>query len=97
MSVQLQYSYFPVREAEMKTRIEYVTLTPGEAIQVGSATITPYLLNHPVIDLGYRIESNGKSINKFGEKVTYKTSGVIFGVSGTDAQHSFFQLLHQFC
>lgn len=41
------------------------------------------------------MESNGKSINKFGEKVNYKTSGVLFGVSGTDAQHSFFQMLHQ--
>jgi phosphoribosyl 1,2-cyclic phosphodiesterase len=62
MSVQLQYSYFPVREAEMKARIEYVTLTPGETIQIGSATITPFMMNHPVIDFGYRIEADGKSI-----------------------------------
>ncbi|HCY14582.1 MAG: MBL fold metallo-hydrolase [Curvibacter sp. GWA2_64_110] len=62
MSVQLQYSYFPVREAEMKARIEYVTLAPEQPIQVGSATITPYLLNHPVINFGYRIESHGKSM-----------------------------------
>jgi phosphoribosyl 1,2-cyclic phosphodiesterase len=62
MSVQLQYSYFPVREAEMKARIEYVTLVPGETVQIGSAFVTPCMLNHPVIDFGYRIESNGKSI-----------------------------------
>lgn len=62
MSVQLQYSYFPVREAEMKARIEYVTLAPEQTIQIGSATITPYLLNHPVINFGYRIEANGKSV-----------------------------------
>ena len=62
MSIQLQYSYFPVREAEMKARIEYVNLVPGEAIQIGSATVTPCMLNHPVINFGYRIESNGKSI-----------------------------------
>jgi phosphoribosyl 1,2-cyclic phosphodiesterase len=62
MSVQLQYSYFPVREAEMKARIEYVTLAPEQSIQIGSATVTPYLLNHPVIDFGYRIESKGKSV-----------------------------------
>jgi phosphoribosyl 1,2-cyclic phosphodiesterase len=62
MSVQLQYSYFPVREAEMKARIEYVTLTPGQSIQIGTARVTPFLLNHPVIDFGYRIENNGKSI-----------------------------------
>jgi phosphoribosyl 1,2-cyclic phosphodiesterase len=62
MSVQLQYSYFPVREAEMKARIDYVTLAPEQSIQIGSATITPYLLNHPVINFGYRIEANGKSV-----------------------------------
>ena len=62
MSVQLQYSYFPVREAEMKGRIEYVTLAPNEQLQIGTATVTPCLLNHPVIDFGYRIDCNGKSV-----------------------------------
>jgi phosphoribosyl 1,2-cyclic phosphodiesterase len=62
MSVQLQYSFFPVREVEMKARIEYVTLMPNETIQVGSAKVTPCLLNHPVIDFGYRIECDGKSV-----------------------------------
>lgn len=62
MAVQLQYSYFPVREAEMKANIEYVTLAPNQSIQIGSATVTPCLLNHPVIDFGYRIDCNGKSV-----------------------------------
>ncbi len=62
MAVQLQYSYFPVREAELKARIDYVTLMPEEPVRIGSATITPYLLNHPVINLGYRIEADGKSV-----------------------------------
>ncbi len=62
MSVQLQYSYFPVREAEMKARIEYVTLAPDQSIRIGSATVTPCLMNHPVVDFGYRIEANGKSV-----------------------------------
>ena len=62
MSVQLQYSYFPVREAEMKARIEYVTLQPNETVSIGSARVTPVLLSHPVIDFGYRIECNGKSV-----------------------------------
>jgi len=62
MSVQLQYSYFPVREAELKARIEYVTLMPEESLQIGSATITPFMLNHPVINFGYRIEAGGKSV-----------------------------------
>ena len=62
MAVQLQYSYFPVREAEMKARIEHVTLRPSESVQVGSAEVTPCLLNHPVIDFGYRVQCNEKSV-----------------------------------
>jgi len=62
MAVQLQYSYFPVREEEMKARIEYVTLMPDQPVQIGSATVTPCLLNHPVVDFGYRIDCNGKSV-----------------------------------
>lgn len=62
MSVQLQYSYFPVREAEMKSNFEYVSLMPNQVSAVGEATVTPVLLNHPVINFGYRIDCNGKSI-----------------------------------
>ncbi len=62
IAIQLQYSYFPVREVEMKSRFEYVNVMPNEAVTVGSATVTPVLLNHPVINLGYRIECNGKSV-----------------------------------
>jgi phosphoribosyl 1,2-cyclic phosphodiesterase len=62
MAVQLQYSYFPVREAEMKAEIDYVTLAPEQSLQIGSATITPYLLNHPVINFGYRIDCGSKSV-----------------------------------
>jgi phosphoribosyl 1,2-cyclic phosphodiesterase len=62
MNVQLQYSFFPVREAEMKSRFEYVALMPNEAVHVGAAKITPTLLSHPVVNLGYRIDCNGKSM-----------------------------------
>ena len=62
MSVQMQYSYFPVREAEMKSSFEYVNVMPNEPVEVGTATVTPVLLNHPVINLGYRIDCNGKSV-----------------------------------
>ncbi len=41
------------------------------------------------------MESNGKSIDRNGERVTYNTSPVIWGDVGTNAQHSFFQMLHQ--
>ena len=41
------------------------------------------------------MESNGKSVNRFGEPVGYATGPVIFGEPGTNGQHSFYQLLHQ--
>ena len=41
------------------------------------------------------MESNGKSVNRFGEPVNYQTGPVIFGEPGTNGQHSFYQLLHQ--
>ncbi|MDO4492840.1 MAG: glucose-6-phosphate isomerase [Clostridia bacterium] len=41
------------------------------------------------------MESNGKSVNRFGEAVNYPTGPVIFGEPGTNGQHSFYQLLHQ--
>ena len=62
LSVQLQYSYFPIREAELNASVEYSTLKPGELVTIGSATITPILLNHPVLNFGYRIDCDGQSI-----------------------------------
>ena len=41
------------------------------------------------------MESNGKSVNRFGEPVHYATGPIIFGEPGTNGQHSFYQLLHQ--
>ena len=41
------------------------------------------------------MESNGKSVNRFGEAVNYQTGPIIFGEPGTNGQHSFYQLLHQ--
>jgi len=41
------------------------------------------------------MESNGKSVDKEGNQLTCPSSQVWFGDVGTNAQHSFFQLLHQ--
>jgi glucose-6-phosphate isomerase len=41
------------------------------------------------------MESNGKSVNRSGEKVTVKTGPIIWGEPGTNGQHAFYQLLHQ--
>lgn len=62
LSVQLQYSFFPIREAQLNARIEYATVKPGVPVKVGSATITPIILSHPVLNFGYRIDCDGQSL-----------------------------------
>ncbi|MFK7730483.1 MAG: glucose-6-phosphate isomerase, partial [Pseudomonadales bacterium] len=41
------------------------------------------------------MESNGKSVDLDGNPVTYATGPVVWGQSGSNGQHAFFQLLHQ--
>lgn len=41
------------------------------------------------------MESNGKSVDRNGEKLAYSTGPVIWGEPGTNGQHAFYQLLHQ--
>lgn len=41
------------------------------------------------------MESNGKAITRSGDYVKYTTGAILFGEPCTNAQHSFFQLLHQ--
>jgi glucose-6-phosphate isomerase len=41
------------------------------------------------------MESNGKYINRSGEKVEWQTGPVIWGEPGTNGQHAFYQLIHQ--
>ena len=41
------------------------------------------------------MESNGKSIGRDGNSVNYQTGTIIWGEPGTNAQHAFFQLIHQ--
>ncbi|MDT8405646.1 MAG: MBL fold metallo-hydrolase [Methylococcales bacterium] len=62
LRAQLQYSYFPIREAELKARLSYHTIPPREAVRIGAFTITPIVLNHPVLNYGYRVEHQGRSL-----------------------------------
>jgi len=60
--------------------------------------ILPYsqaLIRFPAHLQQLDMESNGKHVNRNGEKVGYPTGPVIFGEPGTNGQHSFYQLLHQ--
>ena len=62
LGVQLQNSYFPVSEAQMDATIEYRTLDFETPVEVGDAVVENIVMNHPVTNLGYRINCNGKSV-----------------------------------
>ncbi len=54
-----------------------------------------YLWRFPEYLQQLDMESSGKRASRSGEPVDYTTGPVIWGVPGTNAQHSFFQLIHQ--
>ena len=64
----------------------------------GATAVLPYsqaLSRFPAHLQQADMESNGKSVNRFGEPLDYVTGPLIFGEPGTNGQHSFYQLLHQ--
>jgi glucose-6-phosphate isomerase len=54
-----------------------------------------YLHRFPAYLQQLSMESNGKGITRSGEYVKYTTGPILFGEPATNAQHSFYQLLHQ--
>jgi glucose-6-phosphate isomerase len=63
-----------------------------------SLAVLPYdrrLHRFPAYLQQLEMESNGKSVTREGHPVDYPTGNVVWGEPGNNAQHSFFQLLHQ--
>jgi len=56
---------------------------------------TQYLRSLPAYLQQGIMESNGKSVGRNGKRVDFQTGTIIWGASGTNAQHAFFQLIHQ--
>ena len=54
-----------------------------------------YLSRFPAYCQQMDMESNGKSVDKDGNPVTYSTGPIEWGEPGTNGQHSFYQLIHQ--
>ncbi|KAH7121239.1 Phosphoglucose isomerase [Dendryphion nanum] len=54
-----------------------------------------YLHRFPAYLQQLSMESNGKAITRSGDYVKYTTGPIVFGEPATNAQHSFYQLLHQ--
>ena len=68
-----------------------VLMLPNTAVLPYSQALSRFPAHLQQLDM----ESNGKSVNRFGEPVNYVTGPIIFGEPGTNGQHSFYQLLHQ--
>ncbi len=59
------------------------------------APFDQYMSRFPAYLQQLFMESNGKAITRTGEYVKYSTESIVFGEPCTNAQHSFFQLVHQ--
>ena len=75
-----------------------ITIWYNNFFDAQSEVIIPYTeyLSHLPSYLQQSImESNGKSIDRNGAEVQYQTGNIVWGQTGTNSQHAFFQLLHQ--
>jgi len=67
-------------------------------LELPTLAVLPYdgrLKRFPAYLQQLDMESNGKSVNLAGEPLAHSTAPVIWGEPGNNAQHSFFQMLHQ--
>lgn len=65
---------------------------------INAHTVLPYdgrLSHFPNYLTQLEMESNGKSVKRTGESVNYRTCPILWGDIGSNAQHAFYQLLHQ--
>jgi len=75
-----------------------ITIWYNNFWEVETEAIIPYsqyLRNLPAYLQQAIMESNGKGVDRNGKGVDYQTGNIIWGASGTNAQHAFFQLMHQ--
>jgi glucose-6-phosphate isomerase len=67
-------------------------------LKLPTLAVLPYdqrLARLPAYLQQLEMESNGKTVSSSGERVDYPTAPVVWGEPGSNAQHSFFQMLHQ--
>ena len=86
----------PLQNAAMMDAL--ISVYERNVLGYGITAMLPYsqaLSRFPAHLQQASMESNGKSVNRFGEPMNYKTGEVLFGEPGTNGQHSFYQLLHQ--
>jgi len=90
------------REAPLKENIPLIggllSVYYSNFFQAQTHLVTPfdqYLHRFPAYLQQLSMESNGKTITSNGSPAKYTTGAILFGEPCTNAQHSFFQLVHQ--
>jgi len=85
-------------ETNIPVVLAFLSVWYNNFFKAESEAIIPYTqyLNQFATYLQQAImESNGKSVDRSGDKVAYQTGNLIWGEPGTNSQHAFFQLIHQ--
>jgi glucose-6-phosphate isomerase len=85
-------------EQNMPVLLALIGFWNRQFLDAGSLSIAPYhqdLSRFPAYLQQLDMESNGKRVTKTGQPVDTPTCPVVWGECGTNAQHAYFQLLHQ--
>ena len=90
------------KSADLKQNMPVIMAMLGiwnrNALEYPTLAILPYAHSLRALP-GYLqqtdMESNGKSVSKSGDKLSWLTAPVVFGQEGTNGQHAFMQLMHQ--
>ena len=90
------------KETELKDNIPVIMALLGiwytNFFHTSTHAVLPYnqyLSSFPAYLQQADMESNGKHVDRTGKKVGYATGPVVWGESGTNGQHAFYQLIHQ--
>ena len=85
-------------EANLPVLLALLGIWYNNFFEAESVAILPYdqyLARFPAYLQQCDMESNGKSIDRAGRRVTWQTGPLVWGEPGTNGQHAFYQLLHQ--
>ncbi|MFW2331476.1 MAG: MBL fold metallo-hydrolase [Nitrospinota bacterium] len=71
LSLQMEYTYFPVRVEELAANIKFHDTGECEMRIGNNVKVTTKFVNHPVVCLSYRVEHNGKSFTYLTDHEPY--------------------------
>ncbi len=85
-------------EENMPALLALIGIWNSNFLDASAHAVVPY--DHRLRSLSIylqqlEMESNGKCVSRDGHKISHNTAPIVFGAAGTNAQHSFFQALHQ--